>query len=230
MNRQEILALGIGLLLILGVVGVANTTDKVSIVGSPYEDSSSESSGDGENVGTTENSTANVTISAVRAMRTAQNETRGTAVGIHLKQPGNVTELDRPVQTYEVDVLMSNRSHLLVDIHASNGSVRSVERERNETENPGSLFENETEVPEEQLDPTAIRSSIEAVHLAWNATDRNRTVTEVRLTRHNETLVYDVNLITSEGARRPALVATYPRDGDILVVGDEKEGAETATD
>ena len=80
MTRQEILALGVGVVLILGVVVVANSTDAVSIAGSPYEESSSEQPGGQGTVSSEENSTANVTVSAVRAMGTAQNETRGTAV------------------------------------------------------------------------------------------------------------------------------------------------------
>jgi uncharacterized membrane protein YkoI len=230
MNRQEIVALGVGVLLILGVVGVANSTDKVSITGSPYEESSPESSGDEEDVATDENSTGNVTVSAVRAMQTAQNETRGTAVGIQLKRVGNATDLERPVQTYEVDVLMPNRTHLLVDIYASNGTVRSVAAQSNETEDLGSLFENETEVPDERSNPTAIRSGIEAVQLAWNETDSNRTVTEVGLTRRNETLVYGVNLVTTEGARTTVIVAAYPNEGGVLSVETGDKDSETATD
>jgi len=230
MNRQEIVALGVGVLLILGVVGVANSTDTVSIVGSPYEESSPESPGDEGDVATEENSTGNVTVSAVRAMQTAQNETRGTAVGVQLKRAGNVTDIERPVQTYEVDVLLINRTHLLVNIDASNGTVRNVETERNETETLGSLFENETAVPDERANPTAVRSGIEAVQLAWNETDLNRTVTEVRITLRNETLVYEVDLVTTEGARTTVIVAAYPNEGGVLSVETSDKDSETGTD
>jgi uncharacterized membrane protein YkoI len=218
MTRQEILALGVGVVLILGVVVVANSTDAVSIAGSPYEESSSEQPGGQGTVSSEENSTANVTVSAVRAMGTAQNETRGTAVGIQLKQAGNATDLERPMQAYEVDVLLTNRTHLVVNIDASNGTVRNVETERNETETLGSLFENETAVPDERANPTAIRSGIEAVQFAWNETDLNRTVTEVRFTLRNETLVYDVDLLTAKGARTTAVVAAYPSEGGVLAI------------
>ena len=211
MNRQEIVALGVGFLLILGVVGIASSTDRVSIVGSPYE----------EEIAAEENSTSNATVSAVKAMRAAQNETRGTAVGIQLERAGDAIDLERPVQTYEADVLITNRTHLLVGIYASNGTVRSVEAERNETEDLGSLFEDDTEVPREQSNLTAIRSGIEAVQLAWNETDSNRTVTEVRFTLRNETLVYDVDLLTAEGARMTAVVAAYPSEGGVLEVATE---------
>jgi uncharacterized membrane protein YkoI len=230
MNRQEILALGVGVVLILGVVGVANSTDAVSIVGSPYEESSSEQPGGQGTVSSEKNSTTTVTVSAVRAMGTAQNETRGTAVGIQLKQVGNATDLERPIQTYEVTVLLSNSTHLVVGIYASNGTVRRIGPEKNETEDLGSLFENENEVPDEQLDLTAIRSGIEAVQLAWNGTDSNRTVTEVGLTLRNETLVYDVYLVTAEGARTTVTVAAYPEDGDVLSTETGDEDSDTTAE
>ena len=230
MNQQELLALGVGLLLILGVVGVANSTDAVSITGTPYEESSPEPSGGQGTAATEENSSAKVTVSAVQAMRTAQNETRGTAVGIQLKQVGNATDLARPVQAYEVDVLTANRTHVVVDIYASNGTVRRVEDERNETKYLESLFESEDEVPDERPNTTAIRSGVEAVQLAWNETDSNRTVTEVGLTPRNETLVYDVELVTTEGARSTVVVAAYPNEGDVLSVGTGDEDSETATE
>jgi len=230
MNRQEIVALGVGVFLILGVVGIANSTDMVSIVGSPYEEPSPESPGGEAGMATNENSTGNATVSAVQAMQTAQNETRGTAVGIQLERAGNATGLERPVQTYEVDVLLANRTHLLVDIYASNGTVRGVEAERNETEDLGSLFEDETQVPDEGANPAAIRSGIEAVQLAWNETDSNRTVTEVGLLLRNETLVYEVDLLTTEGARTTVFVAAYPNEGGVLSVDAGDEDPETATD
>ena len=230
MNQQELLALGVGILLILGVVGIAHNTDAVSIVDSPHEESSPETSGDRGAVATEGDSATNVTVSAVQAMRTAQNETGGTAVGIQLKQVGNATDLERPVQAYEVDVLTGNRTHDVVDIYASNGTVRRVVAEENETESLENLFEDEDEVPDERPNATAIRSGIEAVQLAWNETGSKRTVAEVELNPRNETLVYSVDLVTTEGSRSTVVVAAYPSEGGVLSVGTDGEGSGTATE
>lgn len=176
-----------------------------------------------------ENNTTNVTISVVQAMKSAQNETNGTAIGAELTRKGNVTDLERPTRVYEVDVLAANGTHFIVDVNASDGSVGRVQTPDNDTGFFEGLFEDEgegegEEVRNRDVNVTDIRSGVEAVQLVLNETDENRTVTRVELTSQNGTLVYRVNVVTDEGARPSILVAAKPSEGDVLANETEGEG------
>lgn len=224
MNRQELIALGVGFVLILGVVGVANVSESVSITERPYE-----SSEDASSQGAT-----NVTIPVVEAMRTAQNETGGVAVETRLRQDDNASGTQRPVRTYEVNVLQSNGSVVVVDVDAANGTVFESRPAQNETDGWRGLFDNQTAdetnagnvTGSQQLDLDAIRSGPEAVELAREESGSERTVTEVELGSRNGTVVYNVRMVTEAGGRSTVVVAAYPDEGGVL--GNETE-TETAT-
>lgn len=213
-SRGEVLSVGVGVLLVLSALGgvsqgsVASTAEASAgpaVDGPPFA------------VQEGENDTSNVTIPIVGAMETAQNETNGTSVGAELRRKGNLTELERPSLVYEVDVLAANGTHFVVDVNATDGSVRQVQMSDNET----GFFENllgddEGEVPDRNVDLSAIRSGGDAVALIQNETDGNRTVATVELTSRNGTLVYDVELVTEEGARSTVSVAANPAEGGVL--------------
>lgn len=221
-SGREFLSVGVGVLLVLSALGgvaqgsVASNADASvdsAVDGSPLAVQ------DGGNNTTQEgvNNTTDVTISIVRAMETAQNETNGTSVGAELKQKGNVTELERPSRVYEVDVLAANGTHFVVDVNATDGSVRQVQMSDNETGFFEGLFgDDEEEVPDRNVNLSEIRSGGEAVALVQNETEDNRTVTTVGLTSRNGTLVYDIELVTEEGARSTVSVAADPAEGGVL--------------
>lgn len=229
-----ILPVGVGVLLVLSALGgvaqgsVASNADASvdsAVDGSPLAVQ------DGANNTTVQqgvNNTTDVTISIVRAMETAQNETNGTSVGAELKRKGNVTDLERPSRVYEVDVLAANGTHFVVDVNATDGSVRQAQTSDNETGFFEGLLGNddEDEVVDRNVNLSEIRSGGEAVEVAQNETEDNRTVTTVELTSRNETLVYDIELVTEEGARSTVSVAADPADGDVLSNETTEEGTE----
>ena len=221
MNRQELLAVGVGVVLILGVTGVASVTESVSITERPYE-SHGEASGHGERGGT------DATIPVVEAMRTAQNRTDGVAVETRLRQEEDTNSSERPTQIYEVSVLNGSGLPTVVDVSAENGTVLGIHPATNESDGWRSLFGNQSgnETPSRQLDLDAVRSAPEAIQLARDEGSVNRTVTEVELGSHNGTVVYNVKIVTEAGDRSIVTVAAYPDEGGVL----SNESAETATE
>lgn len=205
------IAVGFGILLVLSVLGGVTQTSRASSF-----DGSAPPTGDGP-VSTQEgeNNTTNVSISIVRAMETAGNETNGTSIGAELTRKGNVTELERPTRVFEVEVLHDNGTVFVVDVNATDGSVRRVQTTENET----GFFENlfgDDEVTEGDVNLSAIRSGSEAAELVENETAPNETIVGVELTSHDGTLVYDVEVVTEEVARTSVLVAAKPTEGGIL--------------
>ena len=220
MNRQERLALGVGLVLIFGVVGVASVMESVSITERPYE-SSGEASGQGEG------KTAGVTIPVVQAMRTAENETNGTAVEARLGQEEDTNSTERPTRIYEISVLTANGSRTVVDVNANNSTVLRTRPAQNQTDGLESVFGggNQNETPNRQLDIDAIRSGPEAVQLARDAAGTNRTVSRVELASRNGTAVYEISMVTTAGDRSTVVVAVYPDEGGVLSTGAETQSA-----
>lgn len=220
MNRQELFAVGLGVALVLGVTGAANVTESVSITERPYE-SRGEASGHGGG------GEADATIPVVRAMRTAQNETGGTAVEVRLRQAGNANGSERPAPTYEVTVMNGTGSPTTVDIDARNGTVSRTRPAGSQSDGWRSLFGNQSGdgTPSRQPNLDALRSGLEAVRLARDDGDVNRTVTEVQLGSHDGTVVYNVRMVTTAGDRSTVVVAAYPDEGGVL----SNASAETAT-
>lgn len=220
------LSVGLVALLVLGVFGGVPLSSVPSFadVGVPMATAGDATPATQEG----ENNTTNVTISIVRAMETAQNRTNGTAVGAELGREGNVTDLERPSRIYEVDVLAANGTHYLVDVNATDGSVRHVRTPDNETGFLEGLFGNDDEVvSDRKVNLSEIRSAGDAVRLVRNETEDNRTVTTVELTSRNGTLLYDVQVVTDEGARQSVPVAAKPTEGGILSNGTtEGEGGQ----
>lgn len=208
MDQQEIVALAIGLTLIFGVAGVAHVSDRVSITERPYEPDDSAS-----NQGAT-----NATISIVQAMEAAEEETGGTAVEARLGQEQNTSGIERPTQAYQVNVLASNNSSVIVDVSAENGTVLGSRSGGNQTTGWRSIFANQTENDTQirQLNLTTVRSGPEAVQLAQEEAGVNRTITEVQLGRQNGTLAYTVRIVTTTGDRSTVVVAAAPDEGGIL--------------
>ena len=211
MNRQELLAVSVGLVLILGVAGVASVTESVSITERPYESH-------GEASGHRGDGSTDATIPVVRAMRTAQNQTGGTAVEARLKQEEDTNASERPTHIYEVSVLNGSGSPTVVDVSAENSTVLRTRPTGNQSDGWRSLFGNqsESETPSRQLDLDAVRSGPEAVQLARDQGGVNRTVTEVQLGSHNGTVVYNVRVVTEAGDRATTVVAAYPDEGGVL--------------
>lgn len=206
--------LTVGLVVLLALSALSGVPLSSS---APSADASARPAGDGPaSVQEGENNTTNVTISVVRAMETARNETNGTPIGAELTRKGNVTDLERPSRVYEVDVLSTNGTRFLVDVNATDGSVVRVQTPDDETGFFEGLFGDEDGVQDRDVNVTEIRSGIEAVQLVHNETGDNRTVTQVELTSRNETLVYEVNVVTEEGARPSILVAAKPSEGGVL--------------
>lgn len=207
-----ILSVGLGVLLVLGTLGGVTQSTLASSADAPAAPAD-----DGPvSVQEGANNTTNVTISVVRAMETAQNETNGTSVGAELTQQGNVTDLERPTRVFEVDVLVPNGTHFLVSVNATDGSVRTVETSDEATGFFESLFGGDDDVTDRNVNLSAIRSGAEAVRLVHNETGDNRSATTVELTSRNETFVYDVELVTEEGARSTVSVAANPAEGGVL--------------
>lgn len=211
MNRQELIALSVGLVLVFGVAGVAHVTESVSLTERPYE-SGGEASSEGEGGAT------DATIPVVQAMRTAQNETNGVAVEARLRQGGNTSGAQRPIQTYEVNVLTGDGRPVAVDVSAENGTVLGTHPVENRTDGWTSLLGGESgnETPRRQLNLSAIRSGPEAVQLARDESGVDRTVTEVQLGSRNGTVVYNIRMVTKAGGRSTMVVATYPDEGGVL--------------
>lgn len=221
MNRKELLAVGVGLVLILGVAGVANVMESVSITERPYE-SHSEASDNGASEAT------NATVPVIQAMRTAQREAGGTAVEARLGQTEYTDEPGRPVQVYEVSVLNGSGSATVVDINAENGTVLGRHPAENQSDGWQSLFGNETsgEAPSRQLNLDAIRSGPEAIQLVREQSNVNRTVTQVQVGVRNGTVVYNVQMVTEAGGRSTVTVAAYPDQGGVL----SNESTQTTTE
>ncbi len=223
MNRQELLAVGLGVALVLGVTGVANVTESVSITERPYE-SHGEASGHGGDGG------ADATIPVERAMRTAQNETGGTAVGVRLEQRGSASGSERPGPTYEVTVVNGTGSPTAVSVDAENGTVTGTRPAGSQGDGWRSLFGNRSadETPSGRPNLDALRSGVEAVRLARDD-GANGTVTEVRLGSHDGTVVYNVRTVTTAGDRATVVVAASPDDGGVLSNASAETATKTAT-
>lgn len=220
MNRKELLAVGVGLVLIFGVAGVASVTESVSITERPYESK-------GNATGQRDSGTMNATVSVMRAMQMAQNETDGIAVETRLRQERNVSGSERPVQIYEVMVLNGSGSPTIVDVSAANGTILRRYPAESRSDDWRSLLENQSsgETPNQRLNLDAIRSGQEAVQLARSEGNANMTVTEVVLGSRNGTVVYNVRMVTKTGARSTVVVAAYPDEGGVLSTA----AAETST-
>lgn len=218
MNRQELLAVGLGLVLIFGVAGVANVTDSVSITERPYESHGEASGGNGA---------TNATIPVVEAMRTAQNQTDGIAIEARLGQETNTNGSERPARIYEVSVVNGSGPPTVVVVSAENGTVLGTHPATNQSDAWRSLLGNQTDnaTPSRQLNLDAVRSGPEAVRLARGESGMNNTVTEVRLESRNGTAVYNVRMVTETGGRSTVIVAAYPERGGVL----SNASAETAT-
>lgn len=222
-SDRGLLPVGLGLLLVLSAlsgVPLSSATVSADVVAEPADV-------DPISVQEGENNTTNVTISIVQAMESAQNETNRTAIGAELTRDGNVSDLERPTRVYRVDVLAANGTHVIVDVNASDGSVGRVQTPENDTGFFEGLFEDEDEGEEVQnrdVNVTDIRSGVEAAQLVINETDENRTITKVELTSQNETLVYEVSVVTEEGAQPSILVAAKPSEGDIIANETETSG------
>lgn len=170
------------------------------------------------------NNTTNVTVDVVQAMETAENETNGTAVGANLARKGNVTDLERPNRVYEVDVLLPNGTHLLADVNATDGSLQQVQSQEGENGLFQGLFGDEgDQLPEDRLNFDSIRSGTEAVEIARNETDENRTVTAVELNSEDDQLRYVVETVSAEGIRENVVVAANPDEGDVLTTDADGE-------
>lgn len=210
MNRQEVAALSIGLLLIFGVTGIAHVSDRVSITERPYE-----SNGEGSSQG---DDGWNVTIPVVQAMEAAEEATGGTAIEVRLGQERNTSSAERPAQAYQVNVLRPNNSSVVVDVSAENGTVLGVGHMENQTVGWRSLFGAETgnSTSVQRLNLSTIRSGPEAVRLAREETGTNRTVTQVQFRSQNGTSVYSIQVVTTTGDRSTVVVAADPDEGDIL--------------
>lgn len=221
MDRQEVAALSIGLLLIFGVTGIAHVSDQVSITERPYE-----SNGEGSSPGS---DGGNVTIPVVEAMEAAEEETGGTAIEVRLGQERNTSDAERPVQAYQVNVLRPNNSSVVVGVSAENGTVLGVEPMENQTADWRSLFdeENGNDTSIQRLNLSTIRSGPEAVRLAREEAGTNRTVTQVQFRSQNGTSVYSIQIVTTTGNRSTVVVAADPDEGDIL---SNETGNESSTE
>ncbi len=208
---------GVFVVAVIGVAGIgaAGTADAPT-------DSQTQVPAGAEKTMQEANNTTNVTVDVVEAMKTAENETNGTAVGAELVRKGNVTELERPTRVYAVDLLLPNGTHLLADVNATDGSVRQVQTQESENGIFQGLFGDDEELPANQSQLDSIRSGIEAVELARNETGENRTVTNVELHSENDQLRYTVELISGEGIQSTVVVAADPDEGDVLTTDDEE--------
>ncbi|WP_115862759.1 PepSY domain-containing protein [Halorussus litoreus] len=170
------------------------------------------------------NNTTNVTIPVVEAMGAAGNETNGTPVGAELSRDTNVTDLERPTMIYRIDVLLPNDSIFVVDVNATDGSVREVRQSENGSGLFDGLFGGDEGVPTEQAEASSIRSAIEAVELLRNQTGENATVTSVELSEQDGQLRYTIETVSGEGIQSTAVVAANPDEDGVLTTEAEGGG------
>ncbi len=163
----------------------------------------------------------NDTISLPEAMEVAANETadrNGTVVGGERVQAGGLLASDTdPELAYTVNVLFPDGTHVQIAVNGTNGSVVSSE-EQNEgfLEN---IFD-ETDVPNQPLNLSAMHDATEAVALARNETDANGTVTAVNLDQRNDGLVYEVEFTRADDGRRTVIVAAMKDGEGVLDPGE----------
>jgi uncharacterized membrane protein YkoI len=220
MNRNETLAIVLGGILVISVVGGT----AVSAAKTPG-DAAPPDTGDalGDRVA---DGAQNQTISIVEAMEAAANETadrNATVVGAELGQTEGLLEFDFDgdnESVYTVDVLLANGTHVEVGVNATNGSV--VQTDEEEEGFLAGIF-GEDEVPDEPLNLSAMYNATEAVQLAQNETDANGTVTAVDLEEENDTLVYEVQFEGADDAQRTVVVAAM-KDGDGVVDTETGDG------
>jgi len=233
---RELLTVGVCALLVVGVlsvagVGAASTTeagDSADALGDerahlPTDPEISDSSHTEVTQQGASNAT-NVTIPVVDAMETAQNETNGTAVGAELGRDTNVTDLERPTRIYRIDVLLPNDTIFVVDVNATDGSVREVRQSENESGLFEGLFGGDEGVPTKQAEASSIRSAIEGVELLRNGTGENATVTSVALSEQDGQLRYTIETVSADGIQSTAVVAATPEEGGILTTEAEGGG------
>lgn len=236
MNRREILAIVLGGVLILGVVGggftaaaAATTSDgpadaSTSDLAVVQDEDGEENETDGEETGMDGQETDRIPIT--EAMQAAQSETEdrnGTVVGAEFgQQDGGLLDFDDGGEdVYTVDVLLANGTHIEIAVNATNGSV--VDREEQEEGFLEGIF-GEDDVPDRPLNLSAMYNASEAVELAQEETDENGTVTSVNLADRDD-LVYEVQMDSGDDGETTVVVDAM-RDGEgvIEVDGEQVDG------
>jgi uncharacterized membrane protein YkoI len=249
MNRREILAIVLGSVLILGVVGggftaaaAATASDGPAETGGSAlavvqdDDEDNESGGQGTEMGgeqdnQTDDGQESDRIPITEAIQTAQDEVQdrnATVVGAELGQEGGLLDFGDDESVYTVDALLTNGTQIEVAVNATNGSVVDVgEREEGFLEG---IF-GEDEVPQQPLNLSAMYNASEAVELAQNETDANGTVTSVKLNDGDDGLVYEVQIQGADDGETTVVVDAM-RDGEgvIEVDGEQVDGGGMAGD
>lgn len=253
-NRREILAIVLGSVMVLGVVGggftaaaaatasdgPAETTGSAlaAVQDDDGEDDESDEAGqenETEEGDAQENETDGQQpdrIPITEAMQAAEDETQdrnATVVGAELGQRGGLLDFgDDDESVYTVDALLANGTHVEVAVNATNGSVVDV-AEQDEGFLEG-IF-GEEQVPDRPLNLSAMYDASEAVELAQNETGDNGTVTSVRLDDRDGDLVYDVQIDQGDDGETTVVVDAM-RDGAgvIEVDGEQMDGEETGTE
>lgn len=215
-TRQTAVAVGIGVLLLVGSVGVGALNAGPSSPVRPTIASVADGGVATQNQ-SEDNASAVPPNRTTEAMRAVENRTNGTVVGAQLRGEGS-GELQRSTFVYELDVLAANGTLLTAEVYAENATVIGVET-ANQSGVLGDLFGSDDGVPDAARNASSLRSAAEVVGLAVNETDSartNETVTEVELGTRNGSLVYTVTLLSPGGEPREIVVAARRGTGGVV--------------
>lgn len=234
MHHRTIYSLGVGVLLVLSVSIAPVTALSLASAG----DERGRAVGDVTDA-TAADQTESAAITALEAMRIAQNETNGTVVGVQRTQ---ANQSDDGTPAYEVKVVQGNRSGdeanavdrrlLAVQVHATNGTILSTERQTNE----GGFFDTDESAGgiavSDSLNLSTTRSAVNATEIAINESEEaNLTAREVRLTLRDQQegnattppLVYEVEVENDQGDRVTVVVSARKGEEGVITVEPQQD-------
>lgn len=234
MHRRTIYSLGVGVLLVLS----ASIAPVAALSPAPAEEEQGQVVG-GVTDATVADQTEGEAITALEAMRIAQNGTNGTVVGVQREE---ANEGDNGTPAFEVKVVQGNRTggqetavnrrFVAVEVHAIDGTILGTETQTDE----GGFFDTDEDTEgiavSNSLNLSTTRSAINATEIAINESEEaNVTVREVRLTLRDQQegnattppLVYEVEVENAGGQRVTIVVSARKGEGGVITVEPQQD-------